>query len=57
MKNEFIPWPRAALADPHDVEIADEPDLACMHLSVTGCSVMLTCDIGIQIAWTFGGPV
>jgi hypothetical protein len=46
MKNEYTPWLRAALAHPHDVEIADEPDLACMHLPVTGRSVMLTCDMG-----------
>ena len=54
MKNEYTPWPRAALAHPHDVEIAAEPDLACMHLPVMGRSVILTCGIGIEIAQTFG---
>jgi hypothetical protein len=54
MKNGFAPWQRAALAPPHNVEIAAEPDLACMHLLVTDRSVMLTCDIVIEIAQTFG---
>jgi hypothetical protein len=55
MKNEFTPWPRAALAPPHDVDLADKPDLACMHLLVTGRNVILTCDINIELAQTFGG--
>jgi hypothetical protein len=57
MKKRFIPWQRAALAHPHEVDLADEPALTCMHLPVTGCSVMLTCGISIQIAQTFVEPV
>jgi len=57
MKKRFISWQRAALAHPHDVDLADDPALTCMHLALTGCSVMLTCGISIQIAQTFGGPV
>ena len=55
MKNEFTPWPRVALAYPHDVELAAEPALACMAPTGDGPYVMPTCDRGIEIAQTFGG--
>jgi hypothetical protein len=54
MKNEFTPSPRAALAHLHDVEIADELCSAYRHLLAKGRNVMLACDIGIEIAQTFG---
>jgi hypothetical protein len=46
MKKKFIPWPRAALTPPHDVDRAAEPDPAYMHLPAEGRSVILTCDMG-----------
>jgi hypothetical protein len=57
MKQEFTPWQRAALAHPHDVDLADEPDPACMYLPAKGHSVILTCDIDAETAQAFGGPV
>jgi hypothetical protein len=46
MKNEFTPWPRAALAHPHDVDQADERDPAYMHLPAKSRSMILICDMG-----------
>ena len=57
MKKEFTAWQRTALAHPHDVDMTDEPDPACMHLPAKGRSVILTCDIDMETARRFGGPV
>jgi hypothetical protein len=57
VKKEFTPWQRAALTHPHDVDVTDEPHPACMHLPAKDRSVILTCDIDIETAQTFGGPV
>jgi len=46
-----------ALAHLHDVDLADEPDPPCMHLPAKGRSVILTCDIDLEAARIFGGPV
>lgn len=56
-KKEFTAWQRAALAHPHDVDMTDEPDHACMHLPAKGRSVILTCDIVTETAQAYGGPV
>ena len=56
-KKEFTAWRRTALAHPHDVDMTDEPDPACMHLPAKGRSVMLTCDIDTETAQAYGGPV
>jgi hypothetical protein len=47
-------WQRRALTHPHDVDLTDEPDPACMP---KGRSVILTCDIDMETARIFGGPV
>ena len=57
MKQEFTLWQRRALTHPHDVDLTDEPDPACMHLPAKGRSVILTCDIDLEAARRFGGPV
>jgi hypothetical protein len=54
MKDELTLWQHAALAPPHDLEIADELRSAYRHLLAKGGNVMLACDIGIEIAQTFG---
>ena len=57
MKQEVTLWQRRALTYPHDVDLTDEPDPACMHLPAKGRSVILTCDIDMETARIFGGPV
>jgi hypothetical protein len=57
MKQEFTPWQRRALTHPHDVDLTDEPDPACMHLPAKGRSVILTCDIDNGDCRIFGRPV
>ena len=38
-------------------DTTDEPDPACMHLPAKGRRVILTCDIDIETAQAYGGPV
>ena len=57
MKKELTAWQRTALAHPHDVDVADEPDPICMHVGPRDRTVMLSCDIDAKTARTFGGPV
>ena len=47
MKKRLIPWQRAALAHPHDVDLADEPAPTCLHLPAKDRSLILACGMGI----------